>query len=131
MVSLKTFQPRSTESLEESCTFRWQQKTSGTRLAEVSHESQSGELAYLADTGQHVDRWPEISNVKDRERELDVSVMPDAFRRLLPTCRTFTSLLIGSLYNISSLVVTEKLGLTMRGSRGPSLAVLLMFCSLV
>jgi hypothetical protein len=53
--------------------------------------------SYLADTRQHVDGRTEVPNMKDRQCQLDVSVMPDTFRRLLSACQTFTPFFIGSL----------------------------------
>ena len=65
----------------------------------TDHVSAAGcpQSTYLANTGQHVDGGPEVSNVKYRKRKLDVSVVPNTFRSFLATGQTFAALLIWPL----------------------------------
>jgi hypothetical protein len=54
--------------------------------------------AYLADTREHVDGRTEITDMKDRQDQLDVAVMTDTFNRIFTACQAFPTFLVRSLY---------------------------------
>lgn len=54
-------------------------------------------LTHLADGREHIDGGSEVSDVEDGQVQLDVAVVPCAFRRILSARQTCCALLVRSL----------------------------------